>query len=175
MAKSLNKVQLIGNLTKDPELRYTPQGTAVCTLTVATNRQWVTEGEKKEEAEFTRCVAWQKLAEICGQYLSRGRRVYVEGRLQTRKWTDQSGVDRYTTEVVLSDMLMLDAKGAGGADFDIPDDPGMDMEMPPAADASGPSDEKTEKKSSGVGAEKSAAGKPKDVKADIPEDEDIPF
>lgn len=127
MARSLNKVELIGNVTKDVELRYTPQGTAVCTFSIATNRQWTTDqGEKKEDAEFHRIVAWNKLAELCGQLITKGRKVYVEGRLQTRKWTDQaSGTDRYMTEVIINDMILLDSRGAagGGNDFsDIPDD-----------------------------------------------------
>ena len=86
MARSLNKVMLIGNLTRDPEMRYTPQGTAVCTFGVATNRSWTTEsGEKKEDAEFHNVVAWNKLAEICTQLLKKGRKVYVEGRLSTTR------------------------------------------------------------------------------------------
>lgn len=128
MARSLNRATLIGNLTRDPELKYTPQGTAVCTFTVATNRQWKTEsGEQKDDAEFHRIVAWDKLAEICGQMLTKGVRVFVEGRLQTRKW-EQEGQTKYTTEIVISDMLLLDRKGDGGAedygkdDLDIPTD-----------------------------------------------------
>lgn len=109
--RSLNKVMLIGNLTRDPELRYTPQGTAVCTLGMATNRTWVTDGgDKKEETEFHRIVAWNKLAELCSQLLYRGRRVYVEGRLQTRQWTGQDGAARQATEVVIEDMIVLDAR-----------------------------------------------------------------
>ncbi|KKU02632.1 MAG: Single-stranded DNA-binding protein [Candidatus Amesbacteria bacterium GW2011_GWB1_47_26] len=109
--RSLNKVMLIGNLTRDPELRYTPQGTAVCTIGMATNRTWVTEsGEKREETEFHRIVAWNKLAELCSQLLFKGRRVYVEGRLQTRQWTGQDGQPRQATEIVIEDMLVLDNK-----------------------------------------------------------------
>src|SRR4030066_682288 len=109
MARSLNKVTLIGNLTRDPELRYTPQGSAVSTFSVATNRQWTTDsGEKKEDAEFHRVVAWNKLAEICAQLLKKGRKVYVEGRLQTRSWTGQDGAQRSSTEIVISDMVLLD-------------------------------------------------------------------
>lgn len=125
MARSLNKVQLIGNLTRDPELRYTPAGTAVCTIGLATNRQWVTEaGEKKEEAEFHRLVAWNKLAEICSQFLKKGRKTYFEGRLQTRSWTGQDGTQRITTEIVVSDMIILDSRREGvdvGGDFDVPE------------------------------------------------------
>lgn len=111
MARSLNRVQLIGNLTRDPELRYTPAGTAVCSFGIATNRNWTTEtGEKKEEVEFHNIVAWNKLADICSQFLTKGRKVYVEGRLATRSWTAQDGTPRNRTEVVIDDMILLDAK-----------------------------------------------------------------
>src|SRR3989344_4214290 len=106
MAKGLNKVMLIGNLTRDPELRYTPQGTAVCTFSVATNRGWTTDtGEKKEEVDFHKVVAWNKLAELCSQLLSKGRKVYVEGRIANRSWTGQDGTQKTTTEIVINDML----------------------------------------------------------------------
>lgn len=109
-SRSLNRVSLIGNLTRDPELRYTPQGTAVCTMTVATNRSWQPSdgGERREETEFHRIVSWQKLAELCAQLLFKGRKVFVEGRLQTRRWTDQQGNERSTTEIVIDDMIVLD-------------------------------------------------------------------
>jgi len=110
-SRSLNKVLLIGNLTRDPELRYTPTGAAVCTIGLATNRQWTTEsGEKKEETEFHRVVAWNKLAELCSQLLIKGRKIYVEGRLRTNSWQGQSGEQRTTTEVVIEDMIILDSK-----------------------------------------------------------------
>ena len=117
MARSLNKVQLIGNLTKDPELRYTPNGNAVCTFSLATNRYWTTEsGEKKEDTEFHRIVAWNKLAELCSQFLVKGGKVYVEGRLSSRSWTGQDGNQRTTTEVIIDDMILLGSKApAGGA------------------------------------------------------------
>ncbi len=111
MARSLNKVQLIGNLTRDPELRYTPQGTAVITFSIATNRQWKTEsGDTKDDAEFHRIVAWDKLAEICSKMLKKGTRTYVEGRLQTRSWKAQDGTQKSTTEIVISDMIILDSR-----------------------------------------------------------------
>lgn len=110
-ARSLNKVQLIGNLTRDPELRYTPQGTAVCTIGLATNRSWTTDtGEKREETEFHRIVAWNKLAELCSQLCTKGRKIYVEGRLSTRTWTGQDGNQRTTTEIVIDDMILLDSR-----------------------------------------------------------------
>lgn len=109
--RSLNKVMLIGNLTRDPELRYTAQGTAVCNFGLATNRYWVTDtGEKKEETEFHRVVAWNKLAELCSQLLAKGRKVFCEGRLQTRTWTGADGMQRTTTETVISDMVILDSR-----------------------------------------------------------------
>ncbi|HLD24315.1 MAG TPA: single-stranded DNA-binding protein [Patescibacteria group bacterium] len=110
-SRSLNKVTLIGNLTRDPELRYTPTGAAVCTIGLATNRSWVTDsGEKKEETEFHRVVAWNKLAELCSQLLAKGRKVYVEGRLRTSAWQAQDGTQRTTTEIVIEDMILLDSK-----------------------------------------------------------------
>ena len=109
--RSLNKVMLIGNLTRDPELRYTPAGTAVVTIGLATNRSWTTEsGERKEETEFHKIVAWNKLAELCSQLLTKGRKVFVEGRLQTRSWTGADGNQRQSTEIVIDDMIILDSR-----------------------------------------------------------------
>lgn len=108
--RSLNKVQLIGNLTRDPELKYTPSGTGVCTFGLATNREWTdSSGQKQEGAEFHRVVAWGKLGEICSQLLTKGRKTYVEGRLQTRAWKSQDGADRQVTEVVIEEMILLDS------------------------------------------------------------------
>lgn len=108
---SLNKVLLIGNLTRDPELRYTPSGAAVCSFGLATNRVYTaSDGTKKEEAEFTKIVSWNKLAELCSQLLTKGRKVYVEGRLQTRSWETPDGQSRQTTEVVIDDMRILDSR-----------------------------------------------------------------
>src|SRR3989344_8999182 len=110
-SRSLNKVTLIGNLTRDPELRYTPTGAAVCTIGLATNRAWTTEaGEKKEETEFHRIIAWNKLAELCSQLLTKGRKIYIEGRLRTNSWTAADGTQRTTTEVVIEDMIILDSR-----------------------------------------------------------------
>lgn len=128
MARSLNRVELIGNLTRDPELRYTPQGTAVCTLGIATNRTWQTEnGEKKEDTEFHRVIAWNKLAELCSQLLTKGRKVYVEGRLQTRSWTAQDGAQKSLTEIVISDMLILDSKRSADTSEGIDEIPSDDV------------------------------------------------
>jgi len=111
MARSLNRVQLIGNLTRDPELRYTPSGTAVCSFSIATNRAWTTDtGEKHEEAEFHRIVAWNKLAELCSQFLTKGRKVFLEGRLSTRSYNAQDGTAKSITEIVISDMILLDSR-----------------------------------------------------------------
>src|SRR6185312_12565331 len=116
MARSLNRVQLIGNLTRDPELRYTPTGAAVCTFGLATNRSWTTDtGEKKEEAEFHRLVAWNKLAELCSQLLAKGRKVYVEGRIAYRKYTDKNNIEQNIAEIVIDDMLILDSRKEGGS------------------------------------------------------------
>lgn len=108
---SLNKVLLIGNLTRDPELRYTPSGAAVVSFGIATNRYYTaSDGEKKEETEFVKIVAWNKLAELCSQLLTKGRKVYVEGRLQTRSWETPDGQNKQTTEVVIDDMRILDSR-----------------------------------------------------------------
>ena len=109
MAKSLNRVQLIGNVTRDTELRYTPSGSAVCSFGLATNRSWKTDdGQQHDEAEFHSIVAWNKLAELCNQFLNKGKKVYVEGRLATREW-EKDGQKRQRTEVVIDDMILLDS------------------------------------------------------------------
>ncbi len=151
-SRSLNKVQLIGNLTRDPELRYTPQGTPVCTFGLATNRSWVpTGGERQEETEFHRIVAWQKLAELCSQLLFKGRKVYVEGRLQTRRWTDPNNQERITTEIVIDDMIILDNKRRGGEGEE------EVSEAVPPAEASAKTTAAPESKKEGVAAEASAS------------------
>ncbi|HQG58573.1 MAG TPA: single-stranded DNA-binding protein [bacterium] len=112
-SRNLNKVMLIGNLTRDPEVRYTPQGNAVASFVVATNREWVTQGEKKQSVDFHNVVAWNKLAEICGQLLKKGMKVFVEGRLQTRDWVGEDGKKRYKTEIIIDDMIILTPKKGG--------------------------------------------------------------
>jgi single-strand DNA-binding protein len=108
MSRSLNKVMIIGHLGRDPEMRYTPSGRPVTTFTVATSRSWNTvDGERHTETEWFNIVAWGNLAEICKQYLNKGQQVYIEGRLQTRKWDDKEGNRHYTTEVVAQEMMML--------------------------------------------------------------------
>ncbi|HEX2242758.1 MAG TPA: single-stranded DNA-binding protein [Gammaproteobacteria bacterium] len=117
MPKTLNKVLLIGNVTRDPELRKTEAGTSVCSFGLATNRTGKTEtGEKTEEVDYHRIVAWQKLADMCNEYLRKGRKVYIEGRLTTRSWTGQDGQPKTTTEVVLDDIILLDSKQPSAAE-----------------------------------------------------------
>jgi single-strand DNA-binding protein len=115
---SVNKVILIGNLGQDPEVRYMPNGGAVCNISVATSEVWKDKnsGENQERTEWHRVVMFRKLAEIAGEYLKKGSKVYLEGKLQTRKWQDQQGQDRYTTEIIADEMQMLDSRG-GSADF----------------------------------------------------------
>jgi len=114
---NLNKVQVIGNLGQDPEMRFTANGRAVSTFNVAVNRSYTTgEGDRREETEWVRIVAWARLAELVSQYLTKGRLVYVEGRLQTRQWEDKEGQRRYTTEVIAQDIQFLDRGDADGFD-----------------------------------------------------------
>ena len=112
-SRSWNRIELIGNITRDPELRYTPNGAAVATFGVATNRSYVYEGERKEEVDFHRVVAWNKLAELCSQLLKKGSRVFISGRLQYREWEGQDGVKHRDAEIVLEDMIVLSPKGEG--------------------------------------------------------------
>ena len=121
---SVNKVILIGNLGKDPEVRYAPSGSAICNIALATSRQWKdkTSGERQEETEWHRVVFFDRMAEVAGEYLKKGKSVYIEGRLKTRKWTDKEGVEKYTTEIMADRMEMLGSReggaggGGGGAD-----------------------------------------------------------
>ncbi|WP_395699457.1 single-stranded DNA-binding protein [Aquabacterium sp.] len=116
---SVNKVILIGNLGRDPEVRYTPNGSAVCNVSLATTRNWKSKdsGERQEETEWHRVVFFDRLAEIAGEYLKKGRSVYVEGRLKTRKWTDKDGVEKYTTEIFADQMQLLGGReGMGGGE-----------------------------------------------------------
>jgi len=116
--RSINKVILIGNLTRDPEMRQTPNGQNVVTFGIATNREWVTkDGRKQSSAEYHDLVAWAKLADICHQYLKKGKLIYVEGYLKTRSWDTPEGIKKFRTEVVVQDMIMLDKRGEGGNDY----------------------------------------------------------
>lgn len=112
---SLNKVMIIGNLGADPEMRFTANGDAVANFNVAASRRYTTrDGEQREQTEWFRVVCWRRLAEIAGQYLQKGRQVYIEGRLETRQWQDRDGNTRYTTEVIANEMQMLGSRGGGG-------------------------------------------------------------
>ncbi len=118
MARGLNKVMIIGNLGKDPEMKYTQQGTPVTSFSVAVSRSWKSpDGQMQDETEWFRVVAWERLAEQCNEYLRKGSKVYIEGRLQTRDWTGQDGQKRYTTEVVASTMLLLDSRQQSDGEY----------------------------------------------------------
>jgi single-strand DNA-binding protein len=128
MSRGLNKVMIIGHLGRDPEMRYTPSGRPVTTFSVATNRSWTTsDGEKRTDTEWFNVVAWNKLAEICNQYLVKGQQVYIEGRLQTRRWEDSNGTRHTSVEVVANEMIML---GDRRADDEISDDAPEEDEFP---------------------------------------------
>jgi single-strand DNA-binding protein len=132
MAKSLNKVMLIGNLGKDPELRYTASGVAVATFTIATNESWKDQdGNLQERTEWHNIVAWRKLAEICGEWLKKGKKIYIEGRIQTRSYDDKNtGAKKYITEIVAENMIMLD--GGRGAQSEAPPASGSSLPEPAA-------------------------------------------
>lgn len=155
-ARSLNKVILIGNLTRDPEMRYTNSGTPVVTFGMATNKSWKdANGETKELAEFHNIVAWNKMAEICQQLLAKGMKVYVEGSLTTRSWESEDGTTKYKTEIRLEDMILLDNKGKQGAGV---------------SEESEEGEEKKEKKEEEKEAEEEAPVEDQD-----PLEEDLPF
>lgn len=148
----LNRITILGRLTRDPEVRNTTTGKTVTSMTVATGRSWTSQsGEKQEQTEFHNCVLWGRLGEVAGQYLSKGRRIYLDGRLQTRDWVGQDGVKKYRTEIVAEQMIMLDGpRGDAGAS------------RPAAADSSAPTYEPVPSPESGAGEE--------EIKV-----EDIPF
>jgi len=180
---SLNKVMLIGNLTRDPEMRYTPSGAAVCTFGMATNRYYTaSDGEKKDETEFIKIVSWNKLAELCSQLLTKGRKVYVEGRLQTRNWETPDGQPRQTTEVVIDDMRILDSRrdygeGGGYGDGGVSAEgaPVVPKEASEAGEKEGKAEEE-EKKAAKKSESKSSSKKEQkeDKKEDVDLD-DLPF
>ena len=134
---SVNKVIIVGNLGRDPEVRYTPNGSAVCNVSVATTRSWKNKesGDKSEETEWHRVVFYDKLAEIAGEYLKKGRSVYVEGRLKTRKWQDKDGVEKYITEIVATDMQMLGSREGMGGGAQSEDGGGYERAAPAARPA----------------------------------------
>ncbi|MBI4225993.1 single-stranded DNA-binding protein [Candidatus Roizmanbacteria bacterium] len=169
-SRSLNRVILIGNLTRDPELKYTPTGTAVCSFGVATNRSWKTaDGETKEETQYHRIVAWQKLAELCGKLLTKGRKIYLEGRIVYRTFTGRDGQQRTISEIVLDDFIVF----GDGRKAAFEEEVSVEETKPPVEEPAGqpiPS-EKTQ-------AGKPAKDEPKEKKQDKNEDvnpDDIPF
>ena len=177
-SRSWNIVELIGNLTRDPELRYTPTGTAVATFSIATNRTYISDGEKKEEADFHRIVAWNKLAELCSQLLKKGNRVFVSGRLQNRTWEGQDGNQRNTTEIVIEDMILLTSKNGTGdytaADTSEAELPSRQVESTPQAAVAEDLPEAVEEKAEQP-EEAKKEEKPKTQKEDIEDIEDLPF
>jgi len=129
---SLNRATVLGNLTRDPEVRQTASGQSVASFSVATNRSWTgSDGQRQEQTEFHNIVAWGKLAEICGQYLSKGKKAYVEGRLQTRDWEGQDGVRRYRTEIVTDNLIILDRAGAPAGNVQAPPPPAAEPSAAP--------------------------------------------
>ena len=163
---SVNKVILVGNLGKDPETRYTPDGAAITNITVATTDTWKDKasGEKKEATEWHRVAFFGRLAEIAGQYLKKGRSVYIEGRIRTRKWQDKEGQDRYTTEIIADQMQMLGSReGMGGPSHDDEGGGGGSARAPASASAG----------ATGGGSKPAAAKKPAGGFDDM--DDDIPF
>lgn len=135
MARGINKVILVGNVGVDPDVRYMPNGNAVTTLSVATSETWKDKqtGDKQERTEWHRVVCFNRLGEIAGEYVRKGSKLYVEGSLRTRKWQDQQGQDRYTTEIVATDIQMLDSKGSGSSSYDEMPSPPMHQQQQPAA------------------------------------------
>lgn len=168
-SRSWNRVELIGNLTRDPEMRYTPSGAAVVTFSIATNRTFVSDGEKKEEADFHRCVAWNKLAELCNQLLKRGNRVFISGRLQNRSWEDaQTKQTRYITEIVVEDMILLTNKDSfSGGEYSTSESSvvsSRSLDEMPAAESN---------KKQGTSNKEDAKPKAEETKAPKPEKEEV--
>lgn len=168
---SVNKVILVGNLGRDPEIRYAPSGDAICNVSIATTDTWKDKqtGEKKEATEWHRVVFFGKLAEIVGQYLKKGRAIYVEGQLRTRKWQDQNGQDRYTTEIRATEMQMLGGRDSGGGGGDAPMDDGGYDQRP----ASRPAPQQQRPQQGGGGNKPAPAGGSGGGFGDF--DDDIPF
>lgn len=169
---SINKVIIIGNLGKDPEVRYMPSGSAICNITVATTRQWKNKdsGDKMEETEWHRVSFFDRQAEIAGEYLKKGSSVYVEGRLKTRKWTDKEGVERYTTEIISDVMQLLGSRqGMGGGNGAGPDDEAGGYSERPAASRPAPAS----RPAATAARQPAAAAKPTTGFDNM--DDDIPF
>lgn len=144
MARGVNKVILVGNLGNDPDVRYTASGAAVANISIATSESWKDKntGEQQDKTEWHRVVFFNRLAEIVSEYLKKGSQIYVEGRLQTRKWQDKEGTDRYTTEIVANEMQMLGGRGGGSGNYDAPQqESAAPRNEKPAATASAPNDD----------------------------------
>jgi single-strand DNA-binding protein len=167
---SVNKVIVLGNLGRDPEVRYTPNGSAVCNLRIATTRNWKNKdsGEKMEETEWHSVVLYDRQAEIAGEYLKKGRPVYIEGRLKTRKWTDKEGVEKYTTEIVADSMQLLGGREGGGGGGGAEDDSGGYSERSAPAPRSAPASRAAPQAASRPAPQKSSTGFDN-------MDDDIPF
>ncbi len=185
-SRSLNKVMIIGNLTRDPEIRYTASGAALCSFGVATNRSWKnSDGEVQEEAEFHNLVSWNKMAEICYQLLAKGMQVYIEGGLRTRNWEDEkTGATMYKTEIKINEMILLDSRGkqgVGGGQDDGKGDDSDDVDDVDVDDVLSDDDSDSKKKSSGSKKKKDSKkddkkSKKKSDKEDDPlEDDELPF
>lgn len=165
-------MELIGNLTRDPELRFTPSGAAVCTFGLATNRTYVSEGERKEEVDFHRLVSWNKLAELCNQLLKKGNKVFISGRLQTRSWEGQDGEKRNVTEIVIEDMILLSPKSVSNGGQGEVSDVTID-ELPKEKPVEKHQTEEPKEAVKEDKAEKQTAVKT--PQEDLKEDEDLPF
>lgn len=177
-SRSWNRVELIGNLTRDPELRYTPSGAAVVTFGIATNRSYIVDGERKEEVDFHRLVAWNKLAELCNQLLKKGIRVFISGRLQNRSWEGTDGVQRNVTEIVVEDMIVLSPKGEGAAVASEPiEDASPAQEVTASTPASSTNQETVEEEKEPVKSATSKKAEPAPPKEDVSDKDldDLPF
>ena len=169
---SVNKVILVGNLGRDPETRYAPSGGAICNVSIATTRNWKDKasGEKREETEWHRVVFYDRLAEIAGEYLKKGRPVYVEGRLKTRKWQDKDGHDKYTTEIIAEEMQLLGSRDGGGGGGGSGDEGGYNRESSGGGAGAGAGG------GGGGGGGRAPARRPAAAPADFDNmDDDIPF
>jgi len=179
-SRSLNKVFLIGNLTRDPEIRYTSGGAAMCAFGIATNRTWKdSEGEVKEEAEFHNVISWNKMAEICYQILAKGMMVYVEGELRTRNWEAEDGETRYRTEIKVNEMILLDSRGksgvGGGKSSESEEGINLDEMMEDDTKEGASEKKKASKSGSSAGkTSKKASSKEKEEETD-PLEDDLPF
>jgi single-strand DNA-binding protein len=177
MARGVNKVILVGNLGKDPEIRYTPSGSAVANVTIATSDQWKDKqtGEQQERTEWHRVVFFNRLAEVVGEYVKKGQQIYVEGRIQTRKWQDQSGQDRWSTEIVANEMQMLGGRGGGGGGAGAGAGSGFEQGMDQSAPQQRPAPSAPPAQGQGGGQQNSPANAPAQGGAYDDFDDDIPF